>query len=398
METFLGCFIILLLAVLLVPLILSVTHARRLKALEETIQRLTARITLLEAQPRVSAPPTGAADVQATPAPEAAPRAAEPPRSRVVTPPPLPQAPPVIEPAATTPPPPPVPVTAAPAPARAPIDWESFLGVKLFAWVGGFLLFLVMVFFVKYAFENNLVTPALRVIIGMVAGSALVAAGWFTSQRNYRVPGQSLCATGVLVLYAAVFSAHAFYDLISLVSAFALMSLITIAAFLLAVRLDAQVVVVLGLIGGVMTPLLLRTGNRPLPTFGYVELINLGVAAVALRKRWDYLFLVAAIASFLLEALWIPFGDPGRLRAGFLIFLSLQAQFLAFAWFRQRMQPKEKWTTPAALIAAAGSLLFAFALLDVRALATRPGFFFGFTFLVDVGLLALALLRPNPSR
>ncbi|HEV3409272.1 MAG TPA: DUF2339 domain-containing protein, partial [Chthoniobacterales bacterium] len=77
---------------------------------------------------------------------------------------------------------------------------------------------------------------------------------------------------------------------------------------------------------------------------------------------------------------------------------SLQAQFLAFAWFRQRMQPKEKWATPAALIAAAGSLLFAFALLDVRALATRPGFFFGFTFSVDVGLLALALLRPNPSR
>src|SRR3712207_8983135 len=44
------------------------------------------------------------------------------------------------------------------------------------------------------------------------------------------------------------------------------------------------------------------------------------------------------------------------------------------------------------------SIGYAFVLLGVRALATRPGSFFGFTFLADVGLLALAMWRPNPSR
>src|SRR5205814_5482592 len=39
----------------------------------------------------------------------------------------------------------------------AGIDWESFVGVRLFAWIGGLALFLGVVFFVKYAFENNLV-------------------------------------------------------------------------------------------------------------------------------------------------------------------------------------------------------------------------------------------------
>ena len=46
------------------------------------------------------------------------------------------------------------------------INWESILGVKLFAWIGGLALFLGVVFFVKYSFENNLITPTMRVISG----------------------------------------------------------------------------------------------------------------------------------------------------------------------------------------------------------------------------------------
>ena len=417
METVLGCFILLVVAGMLVPFILVFTHARKIRTLETTIQQLSARLASLESgapRPAVTpvapapapagvaeAAPASASDFVPPPAPVPA-KAAVPP---MAIPPPLPQSPfaeAVAETRASATPAglPPLPrvTPPPPAPPRPAIDWESFLGVKLFAWIGGFVLFLGVVFLLKYAFDNNWITPTMRVVGGVVTGAALVALGWFTSQRNYRIPGQSLCATGILVLYASVFSAHVFYQLISLGVAFLILSFITIAAFLLAVRMDAPVIVVLGLIGGFMTPLLLKTGNRPLPTFGYIELINAGVAAVALRKRWDYLFLLAAIATFLLEMLWLPFGDTWRMRDGFLVFLSLQGQFLIFAWLRQRLQPNERWSTPSALVVAGASLIFAFAVLDVRALALRPGFFFGFLFLADIGLLALALLRPNPSR
>ncbi len=158
------------------------------------------------------------------------------------------------------------------------------MGVKLFAWIGGFVLFLGVVFLVKYSFENNLITPRMRIAIGAFIGLALTAAGWRAARKNYRIPGQSLCATGILVLYADIFAAHAFYDLISLMPAFALMSCVTIAAFFLAVVLDAQVVVILGLLGGFLTPFLLATGSdHPAALFGYVGLLNAGVAAVVLR-------------------------------------------------------------------------------------------------------------------
>src|SRR5205085_807717 len=138
-------------------------------------------------------------------------------------------------------------------------------------------------FLVKYSFENNLITPGMRVAIGTVVGLGLIATGWFTAARNYRVSGQSLCATGVLVLYGNIFAAHVFYDLIELGPAFASMAIVTAAAFFLAVRMNAQVIVILGLLGGFLTPVLLSTGvDNPTALFGYIAVLNIGVAAIAL--------------------------------------------------------------------------------------------------------------------
>jgi uncharacterized membrane protein len=52
------------------------------------------------------------------------------------------------------------------------VDWEKFLGVKLFAWVGGLALFLGIAFFIKYSFEHNLIPPAVRVALGCATGIA----------------------------------------------------------------------------------------------------------------------------------------------------------------------------------------------------------------------------------
>ncbi|MEO5720161.1 MAG: DUF2339 domain-containing protein, partial [Chthoniobacterales bacterium] len=73
--------------------------------------------------------------------------------------------------------------------------------------------------------------------------------------------------------------------------------------------------------------------------------------------------------------------------------LGLQLQFLLIALLRQRMEPEERWSMPAALSVGWASLGFGFWLLENGGLAGRPGFFFGFVFLADIGLLALALER-----
>jgi len=68
------------------------------------------------------------------------------------------------------------------------------MGVKLFAWIGGLALFLGLAFFVKYSFDNNLISPEIRVAIGYVIGVALLVGGLVLAGRKYSVLGQTLCS------------------------------------------------------------------------------------------------------------------------------------------------------------------------------------------------------------
>src|SRR5258708_6459089 len=62
-------------------------------------------------------------------------------------------------------------------PTKPPIDWEQFMGAKLFAWIGGLALFLGIAFFVKYSFGDNFIAPELRVAIGVVVCAGLFVGG-----------------------------------------------------------------------------------------------------------------------------------------------------------------------------------------------------------------------------
>jgi uncharacterized membrane protein len=159
------------------------------------------------------------------------------------------------------------------------INWEQFVGVKGFAWVGGLALFLGVVFFVKYSFDNNLVPPVLRVTIGFLVGLGLLVGGVVMPRKRFPVLSQTLCATGVVILYSVTFACRSIYhfDFFGPIPTFLLMALITTTAFLLAIRLNALVVAILGMLGGFLTPVLLSTGqDNPLGLFGYIAIVNAG--------------------------------------------------------------------------------------------------------------------------
>ncbi len=368
---------------ILAPLILLIIGVVQLRKLKAAVRNLVKRVAELEshsssAKATVPEPLASTAPVPFSPPP---------PVKEAVVP-----IPPAIPPSPERPPPPPVPQP--PLPPAKPFDWEAFFGVKLFAWIGGFVLFLGIVFLVKYSFENNLITPAMRVAIGTVLGIGLVITGWFTAARNYRVSGQSLCATGVLVLYGNIFAAHVFYHLIDLVPAFASMAIVTAAAFFLAVRMNAQVIVILGLLGGFLTPVLLSTGvDNPTALFGYIAVLNIGVAAVALRKRWDYLVLLSAAGTILMEFAWADkFFVVPKANIAFAIFVGFEAQFLAIFALARRLHPPANWTARAAIAVCLAALAWGFCLLSYSEFGPRPGFLFTYIFLAEAGLLGLALL------
>ncbi len=272
---------------------------------------------------------------------------------------------------------------------------EAFMGVKLFAWLGGLALFLGVVFFVKYSFEHNLITPRMRVAIGALTGLGLVAGGLCTPRPRFAVTAQTLCATGIVSLYGITYAAFEFYHLLELTPAFIIMAAITFAAFLLAVRLNAPVVAVLGLLGGFLTPLLLATSrDNPAFLFAYLAVLDLGLVAIALRQRWNYLVTLAGVSTAVMQLGWLLIHfSSAKTGIAAAIFLGFEAFFLVPFWLRNREDSGEYWTFGASAVSSAAALTFAGSLLGQREIGPQPWICLSILLAADAAMLLWPLRR-----
>ncbi len=341
--------------------------------------------------------------VKATAVPELKPLAMSP-----VAPPPLPPPPP------KSPPPPITPRAPIPEPSPAPllpkINWEQFLGVKLFAWIGGLAAFLGVVFFVKYSFDNNLVPPPLRVTIGFLAGLGCLVGGILMSRKNLTTLSQTLCATGVVILYAVTYACRSiyhfqFFDNTPL-PAFALMVLITATAFLLAVRLDAMVVAILGMLGGFLTPVLVHSGqDNPLGLFGYIAILDAGLVLVAVNRKWSFLPALGALGTGIMQLGWAgeffvekKYFEGSRILIPLGILFGFVALFLASAGWAKRRAKLDEWLAGSVV----GLVLLAFGFtvwfLHFPTVALRPVSIFGFVLLLDLALFGLKRIVEGDGR
>jgi len=285
------------------------------------------------------------------------------------------------------------------APRRPAINWEQFMGVKLFAWIGGFALFLAVAFFVKYSFDNNLVPRELRVAMGFVTGIGLLVGGVLLRRKAYLVTSQTLCATGVVILYAASFAAHG-HQLVGGGPAFLLMSLVTVVAFMIAGRLDAQVVAILGLVGGFLTPPLLSTGeDNPLGLFGYVALLDIGLVATALKRRWHYLVAMGVAGTVLMQIGWVDkFFAVDKVFTAMGIFATFNLLFLAAFVVTDRLRQWNRSVSASVLVMPLVTFAFTASFLTYPELGARPGVIFSFILLADLCVLAAVVLRhPLPQ-
>jgi uncharacterized membrane protein len=285
------------------------------------------------------------------------------------------------------PPPPPTPAPSAQS------RLELFMGVRLFAWLGGLAALLGVAFFIKYAFDNELLPPEARVALGFLTGIALIVGGVLLRDRRVPVTSQTLCATGIVILYAATFACRSVYhfEFFGLLPTFSLMILITVAAVLLALRLEAQVVAILGMLGGFLTPVLLSTGvDNPAGLFSYTALLVAGVAAVALYRRWHYLVALAALGAVALQLGWLErFFEPQKMPVAFTVLLVFDLLFLGIAFAARRRDQANPWMSWSSASVCAATLLFCIHFLGTPALREPPSWLFASVLGADLCLLAL---------
>jgi len=245
---------------------------------------------------------------------------AEPVFERVVAPPPaalaveLPEPPPPV----TPPAPPPVPPVPPATPLRLPpgamrpaASLEERLGARLPVWIGAIALALAGAFLVKYSFDQGWLSPGIRVAMGVLFGVLLLAGG---ERMRRSSPGvaRGLAAAGIADLFSCFLGAVNLYHLIPPAVGFLFMALTAAVAVLLSLR-HGRMVALIGLVGGFLTPALIRTGEpNARGLFGYLFLLVAGVLAVSWRRSWHPVGAAALGGGLLWVLVWLggPF-QPG---------------------------------------------------------------------------------------
>jgi uncharacterized membrane protein len=209
---------------------------------------------------------------------------------------------------------------------------ELQFGQKWLLLAGVAITVLGIGFFLKYAFDQNWVGEAGRIILGYLAAGAFFGAGDFFRRRAGAAAfGLYLIGGGVATLYLVTYAAFQLYALLSQTVAFGLMVLVTVLACLLALVYDTQWLAVLGLIGGFLTPLILSTGqSAQLVLMSYMVLLNGGILSIAAWKRWKILNTLGFLCTWLLFTGW--FVDSYTVATFWCTFVFLHLFFLIYAF------------------------------------------------------------------
>ncbi|MEQ1946691.1 MAG: DUF2339 domain-containing protein [Bryobacteraceae bacterium] len=304
---------------------------RRQERIEKRLDRIEQTLNLTAHSPQPVASPQSASQGREEHAPlfevqpveipiELTEPVAEPVRASVL-PPPLPDH--VIAPA------PPAAVN----PTSAEPIFETRFGLNWVNRVAVITLIIGVAFFFKYAVDNQWIGAGMRVALGVAAGMAALSAGEWMSMRNQKIFARGMTGLGLGLLYLSFYASYGFYDLLSLTTAFLLMTLTTAAAGGLAYHYDSAAVAVLGLIGGFLTPVVLSSGEDRIGTLtGYTLLLSLGALLLGRLRRWPALGYLALAGTHFLYAGWASRWLSDSTHPNAFLWLTLTfALFFAFA-------------------------------------------------------------------
>jgi uncharacterized membrane protein len=285
------------------------------------------------------------------------------------------------------------PAAAKSAPGSAGINWEELIGLKLWIWLGAIAVALAGAFLVKLSIEQGLLGPAARTGIGFSFGLGLLVAAQFLYRRVERIAA-ALAAAGIADLYACTVAGVSLYGLIPVPLAFVLMVAITAAAVGLSLR-HGQIVAVIALVGGFVTPGFLNVPDRqPATLFAYLFVLQAGLVVVTRYRGWWLLAVAALLGSMIWASVWLVAFDYDRwtgLWLGLFLLASVASVVMASnptgerdPWGVHRFAAKLNW------LAVVLGLILVAALVGVSDFSGLEWCFFG---ILAAGCIALGILR-----
>lgn len=209
---------------------------------------------------------------------------------------------------------------------------ENRIASQWFNRIGILAVLIGMAWFLKLAIDNHWIGPAARVLIGIVAGIALLAWSERFRKRDYAAFSYSLKAIATGILYLSLWAAYSLFHLIPTPVAFIAMVLVTGVNAFMAWTQNSELLGLYALVGGYITPLLLSNGeNHQLPLFTYLLLLNIATLALTMVRPWSRLLAAAFAGSVFYFTGWaLDFYSEAQF-ASTAFFLSVYFLLFAFA-------------------------------------------------------------------
>ena len=177
---------------------------------------------------------------------------------------------------------------------------ETIIGTNIINKIGILVLLIGTYIGVKYAIDNQLISPALRIVLGYAMAVALLATA-MVLKKKYTDFSAVMMGGAIAITYFNTFVAFSFYQLMPQMAAFGLMLGTTAAAIYMAIHYNRTVIALIGQVGAYSIPFLLSNGSSNITLLmAYVCIINMGMLYLSVKRNWKSVYLLAFSASWII--------------------------------------------------------------------------------------------------
>lgn len=184
-------------------------------------------------------------------------------------------------------------------------EMEDFIGTNVISKIGILVTIIGVFIGAKYAIDNELISPFMRILAGYFVGAALVSLA-LRLKKKYQYFSSVLMGGGLAVTYFITYIAFSFYGLLPMWLAFVVMVITTGAAVGIALWYDQKVIALIGQVAAYAIPFLLgsKSGNV-FGLFAYISCINIGLLVLSFKKDWKVLYHIAFFLTWTIYLFWL---------------------------------------------------------------------------------------------
>ncbi len=221
---------------------------------------------------------------------------------------------------------------------------EKFIGENLINKVGIAVLIFGVGIGVKYAIDNDLISPLVRIILGYLVGFGL--AGFAIRLKAKYLNFSAVLFSGAMAIqYFITYAANSYYNLFPQIAAISLMVIITILTVTLALYYKQQVIAHFGLVGAYIVPYLLKEPFANVTIlFIYIAIINAGILFISTQKKWKPLNYLAFVATWTIFISWFATENYNNQLGTCLTFLGIYFSIFYLVFLSYKLLLKEKFS------------------------------------------------------